>query len=87
MCVGLAPLRTRTAGTTELIIENVTGRSTAIEREAFITAAIDFLADGDALSRMGHAAADHLRANFTFARQLGDTVALYERLRAKTGAS
>jgi glycosyltransferase involved in cell wall biosynthesis len=82
MCVGVAPLRTRTAGTTELIIENVTGRSTAIDHDAFVAAAVDFLDDADALRRMGDSAAEHIRANFTFQRQLRDTIALYERLRS-----
>jgi len=38
MSVGLPVCRTRTAGSAELIVEGVTGRTTAIDREAFVSA-------------------------------------------------
>jgi glycosyltransferase involved in cell wall biosynthesis len=72
--------RTGTAGTAELIVEGVTGRSTPIERDAFIAAAVEFLTDQATLRRMGIAAARHVRERFTFERQLQDTLALYRRL-------
>jgi glycosyltransferase involved in cell wall biosynthesis len=80
MSVGLPVCRTRTAGAAELVVENVTGRTTAIEREAFVAGAIEFLRDGEGLARMSVAAAAHVRANFTFDRQFGRTIELYRRL-------
>jgi glycosyltransferase involved in cell wall biosynthesis len=80
MCAGLPACRTRTAGASELIIENVTGRTTAINREAFVSTSLEFLSDGEALRRMSPAAAEHIRANFTFDRQLQETLELYHRL-------
>jgi glycosyltransferase involved in cell wall biosynthesis len=80
MCVGIPVLRTRTAGTRELIVEGVTGRSCAIEREAFVSAAVEFMRDGEGLARMGRAAAIHIREKLTFERQLEGTLALYRRL-------
>jgi glycosyltransferase involved in cell wall biosynthesis len=84
MCVGLPVLRTRTGGAEEMVIENVTGRTTPIDRAAFAAAAREFLADSPALRRMGQAAAEHIRANFTLNLQLERTIALYQRLAAKT---
>ena len=60
----------------------MTGRTTAINREAFVSTALEFLGDGEALRRMSPAAAEHIRANFTFDRQLQETLALYHRLAA-----
>jgi len=80
MCTGLPVLRTATSGTRELIVEGVTGKSTPIEHDAFLAAAIGFLSDEAALSRMGQAAAQHVRTNFTFSRQVDQTLALYRRL-------
>jgi glycosyltransferase involved in cell wall biosynthesis len=80
MCAGVPVLRTRTAGTHELIVENVTGRSCDIDRDAFVAAGVEFLKDGESLSRMGRAAAHHVRQHLTFERQLAGTLALYRRL-------
>ena len=80
MSVGVPVCRTRTAGGAELIVENVTGCTTAIEREAFVAGAIEFLRDGEALARMSPAAAAHIRQHFTFERQLQQTIELYRRL-------
>ncbi len=80
MCAGVPVLRTRTSGTKELIVEGITGRSVAIEREAFIRAAIEFLSDQPALRRMGVLAAEHIRRNFTFDRQVSRTVQMYQSL-------
>jgi glycosyltransferase involved in cell wall biosynthesis len=84
MATGIPVLRTQTAGTKELVIENVTGRSVAIDKSAFIEAAMEFLADAPTLARMGRQAADHIRQNFTFDRQLSRTLELY---RAMVGRS
>jgi glycosyltransferase involved in cell wall biosynthesis len=81
MCAGLPVLRTRTSGTAEMIVENVTGKSVAINHDAFIQAATNFLADRDALRTMGIAAAGFVRENLTFDRQLEKTLALYEQLK------
>jgi glycosyltransferase involved in cell wall biosynthesis len=80
MCAAVPVLRTRTSGTRELIIEGVTGRSVAIDQKAFIHVAGEFLGDTNALRRMGAAAADHIRCNFTFQRQLDQTIQLYQRI-------
>jgi glycosyltransferase involved in cell wall biosynthesis len=81
MCTGLPVLRTRTSGTAELIVEDVTGRSVSIDRGAFLAAAAAFLADEPKLRRMGAAAAEHVRQHFIFSRQLQQTLALYRRLK------
>jgi len=80
MCVGVPVLRTRTSGTSEMIVEGVTGRSCAIEREAFVRGAVEFLQDAELLSKMGRAAGAHVREHLTFARQLEGTIALYRQL-------
>ena len=81
MSVGTPVLRTRTAGTSELIVENITGRSVAIDHDAFIRAAIEFLSlPIEQLHRMGTAGSEHVRTGFTFERQLEQTLALYRRL-------
>lgn len=80
MSVGVPVLRTRTAGTSQLTREGITGRSVAIDREAFIAGAIDFLGDCAALRRMGHAAAEHVRAHYRFDQQVDRTLELYRRL-------
>jgi glycosyltransferase involved in cell wall biosynthesis len=80
MSVGVPALRTRTSGTSSLIVENVTGRSVPIDHDAFISAAVDFLSDLDGLKRMGRAAAALIRDQFTFERQLSATLDLYHSL-------
>lgn len=80
MCAGAPVLRTRTSGTKELIVEGVTGRSVDIERDAFVRESIQFLSDRDSLRRMGVCAAQHIRQNFTYDRQLARTLELYQRL-------
>ncbi len=84
MCTGVPVLRTQTSGTKELIIEGTTGRSTPIDRQAFLQAAIEFLSDKPSLQRMGIAAAEHIRRNFTFERQLTETLEMYKRLTKPT---
>jgi glycosyltransferase involved in cell wall biosynthesis len=68
-----------------MIVENVTGRSVPIDHDAFISAAIEFLSDELSLVRMGKAAAEHIRNNFTFDRQIEHTIALYRRLACGIG--
>jgi glycosyltransferase involved in cell wall biosynthesis len=80
MCAGVPVLRTKTSGTAELIVEGVTGQSVAIDHDAFIREATAFLTDRAALARMGLAAAEHIRLNFAFERQLDETVKLYQKL-------
>jgi glycosyltransferase involved in cell wall biosynthesis len=80
MCAGLPVLRTRTSGTVELIVENVTGKSVPIQREAFVGTAIEFMADDASLPRMGRAAAQHIREKFTYSQQVLQTLELYRRL-------
>jgi glycosyltransferase involved in cell wall biosynthesis len=80
MSVGIPVLRTRTAGTAALIVEGTTGRSVEVDRRAFIAGAMDFLADTQALRRMGLTAAQHVRGHFTFDQQLARTIDLYRRM-------
>jgi glycosyltransferase involved in cell wall biosynthesis len=82
MCTGLPSLRTRTSGTSELIVEGVTGASTPIDRESFVGSSVSLLADGQKLREMRGAAAERVRREFTFERQFAATLALYERLSA-----
>ncbi|MFN4241779.1 MAG: glycosyltransferase family 4 protein [Tepidisphaerales bacterium] len=82
LATGLPVLRTRTAGTTETVVEGVTGESTPIDRSAFVRAALGLLADPQRLAAMRPAAAAHARAHLGFDRQFADTVALYRRLAA-----
>jgi glycosyltransferase involved in cell wall biosynthesis len=80
MSTGIPVLRTQTGGTMSQIIEDVTGRSTPVDRNEFVVAALSFLADRDALRRMGHAANAHVRGTLTFALQLERTLAMYRRI-------
>ncbi len=80
MSVGTPVLRTRTSGTSELIVEGVTGASVPINREAFIERAIAFLSDAPALARMRPLASHHIRQHFAFSRQVDQTIELYRRL-------
>jgi glycosyltransferase involved in cell wall biosynthesis len=78
MSTGRPVLRTRTAGTAEQIIEGVTGRSVAIDRDAFVRGALEFLGQGrERLRAMGLAGAEHARQHLTFDRQLAETLSLY----------
>jgi glycosyltransferase involved in cell wall biosynthesis len=87
MSVGTPVLRTNTSGAEELIIDGVTGRCVPIDHDAFINAAIDFLSDRAKLAAMGRAAAQHVRENYTFERQMAQTLELYRRLIAPTSRS
>jgi len=80
MSCGVPCLRTRTSGTHELIVENVTGRSVSIDHDAFVSSAIEFLSDPARLRDMGLAASRHIREHFTFDRQVDRTIELYRRL-------
>lgn len=80
MATGIPVLRTRTAGTSELVIENATGRSVPISHDAFLSTAIEFLSDRQNLRRMGQLAAAHVAQHFTFEQQLHDTIDLYRSL-------
>ncbi|NJL31449.1 MAG: glycosyltransferase family 4 protein [Phycisphaerales bacterium] len=53
MSTGLPVLRTRTAGTTETIVEGVTGRSTDIEHDAFLHEALSMISNMTEMKRMG----------------------------------
>ncbi len=86
MSTGVPVLRTRTSGTKELIIENETGRSTPIDHDEFLKIAVEFLSDKPALHQMGITSAAHIRRDFTFDRQLNQTLAMYAQL-IKTGRS
>jgi glycosyltransferase involved in cell wall biosynthesis len=80
MSVGVPSFRTRTSGTSSLVVENVTGRSAPIDHDAFVNGAIEFLSDSDALRRMGAASAQLIREKYTFQQQLSATLDLYRSL-------
>ena len=82
MCCGVPVLRTRTGGTEEMVVENVTGRSCPIDREAFIAAGVEMLQQPERLAEMGMLAARHVRKELTFDRQASETLGLYRRLHA-----
>lgn len=86
MSMGVPHVRTRTSGTAELTIEGVTGRSTPIDRSAFVNAAAEVARNPESLRGMGQAAAEHVRANLTLDRQIASTLALYHRLVAEARA-
>ncbi len=83
MSCGVAVLRTRTAGTEEMIVPGITGRACDIDREAFLAAAEAMLGDRAGLTSMGAAAADFVRQNLSFERQVEATLQLYRRLAAQ----
>jgi glycosyltransferase involved in cell wall biosynthesis len=85
MSVGVPVLRTRTSGASLQINENVTGRSTPIDHDAFVAAAVEFLGDRAALARMGEAAAKHVREVFPYQKQIAGTLDLYRRLITLSG--
>ncbi len=78
LCTGLPVLRTKTSGTHETIIENVTGRSVAIDKHAFIEAAREMLGNPHALHAMAPACAAHARQHLRFDQQIHRTLALYQ---------
>jgi glycosyltransferase involved in cell wall biosynthesis len=80
MSTGIPVLRTRTAGTSALVVENATGRSVPINHDDFVAGSIDFLSDPAGLKRMGKLAAKHIKDHFTYERQLNDTIDLYRSL-------
>jgi glycosyltransferase involved in cell wall biosynthesis len=80
MSTGVPILRTRTSGTSELVAENQTGRSTPINRESFVAAAVMLASDRELLQRMRPTAAAHIRKHFTFEKQVRSTLELYNRL-------
>jgi glycosyltransferase involved in cell wall biosynthesis len=80
MSVGLPVLRTDTGGAAEMIVEGITGRVTPIDRRAFAAAAREFFEEPKSLARMGAAAAEHIRKNFTFERQVAATEEMYRRI-------
>lgn len=81
MCAGIPVLRTATAGAEAMILENQTGRATAIDRKAFVVAAGEFLTDRTALASMGARAAGHVRGHFTHAQQVDRMMALYAEMK------
>jgi len=85
MACGVPVLRTKTTGTSETIIENVTGRSTPIDHDAFINAAIEFLSHQDRLHEMGIAAAAHIRRHYTYDQQVKRTLDMYLSLSGYSG--
>lgn len=80
MSVGVPILRTQTSGAKQLVIENTTGRSVPINREAFIHTAIELLSSPTTLHVMGQNASRLVASQFTFDRQVDETIELYQRL-------
>lgn len=80
MSVGVPHVRTRTSGTSELTIQNVTGMSVEIDRMAFVGAALRLLGQPELLKQMGANGARLVREKFTFDRQVEETLALYRKV-------
>jgi len=80
MSVGVPVLRTRTSGTSELIIQGETGRSVPIDRDTFVAAAGDFLSNQQVLIEMGQRASSLIHEQFRYERQVEETLSLYARL-------
>jgi glycosyltransferase involved in cell wall biosynthesis len=80
MACGLPVIRTRTSGCTEIILDNITGHATPIDRNAFVTCAINTLADEDACRHMGQQASIIARQRFDIAQQMNQTFLLYQNL-------
>lgn len=87
LCTGLPVLRTRTSGTHETIIENVTGRSVPIEKAAFTRALDEMLQNREALRAMSSACAAHAREHLRFDGQIHRTLALYRSIATLNGRS
>lgn len=84
MSVGRPVLRTRTGGWRSQIVETPrgpTGQAVAVDRDAFLNAALALLEDRLALHRMGEAAAEHARTDMTIQQQVARTLELYEWMR------
>jgi glycosyltransferase involved in cell wall biosynthesis len=80
MSVGVPVCRTATAGSAELILDKINGRITPIDREAFVTAAIEFLSDESSRRKMSQNAPARIREHFSFERQLREMTELYYHL-------
>ena len=80
MSVGTPVLRTRTAGTAGLVLENATGFATDISQSAFVSKALAVLSEPARLAEMRPACASHIRARFSFPQQVEGTLAMYHRL-------
>jgi glycosyltransferase involved in cell wall biosynthesis len=84
LATGLPILRTRTTGTSETVVEGVTGRSVPIEQPAFEKAVIQMLGDPEGLMRMRPACSAFAHERLSFDLQVAKTLDLYRRL-AKLG--
>lgn len=82
MAAGVPVCRTATAGSVELILDKINGRITPIDRQAFVTTAIEFLSDAKSLREMSGKASAHIREHFGFERQLNEMTQLYQHLAA-----
>jgi glycosyltransferase involved in cell wall biosynthesis len=80
LAIGTPILRTQTSGTTETVIDNVTGWSTPIDRAAFTTRSNQLLSDRAALLARRQPAAAHAHAHLGHARQTSETADLYRKL-------
>jgi glycosyltransferase involved in cell wall biosynthesis len=83
MCVGIPVFRTHTGGSEEMIIEGVTGRSVPVDRKLFVAEAVKFLSDRKNLEKMGQAAAERIRSDFTLDRQIDRTIELYREIKRR----
>jgi glycosyltransferase involved in cell wall biosynthesis len=87
LCTGLPVLRTRTSGTHETIVENVTGRSVRIDKPDFVAACREMLGNRDSLRAMAPACAAHAREHLRFDQQIHRTLALYQSIATLNGRS
>jgi phosphatidylinositol alpha-1,6-mannosyltransferase len=76
---GNAVLRTRTAGWHETVRPGETGRVVDIDRDAFVDAAVEMLANRAELRRMGAAGSAMVRLALTLDHQVERTLDIYRR--------
>ncbi len=81
--VGTPAITTRVGSAPEVVLDGVTGFVTDTTVEALVRATVELLANDELRRRMGASAAQRAREEFSAARLVATTTALYERLAAE----
>ena len=83
--IGTPAVTTRVGSAPEVVLDGVTGFVTGMEVASLVRATLELLENDDLRRGMGAAAADRARREFSAARLVADTAALYERIAAQRG--
>ena len=83
--IGTPAVTTRVGSAPEVVLDGVTGFVTGMEVASLVRATLELLENHDLRRGMGAAAADRARREFSAARLVADTAALYERIAAQRG--